>query len=101
RGPARSRGLFEVLLQALSNGALSREHRVGMATAAVCERSVRSFRHQLLLGGQSGSPTSRGNLLAESKGRNRTLFDHTRGSLGEKMSLKVSALLVNPACRAG
>jgi hypothetical protein len=29
------------------------------------------------------------------------LFDQTRRSLDEKISLKVSALLVNPACRAG
>jgi hypothetical protein len=38
---------------------------------------------------------------AESKSTNRIFFDPRKSSLDEKISLKVSVLLVNPACQAG
>ncbi len=38
---------------------------------------------------------------AVSKSANMTFFDATKSSLDEKISLKVNARLVNPACRAG
>ena len=38
---------------------------------------------------------------AVSKSANSTFVDATKSSLDEKISLNVSALLVNPACRAG
>jgi hypothetical protein len=62
---------------------------------------ARCFRHQLLLGCQRDSrnrePTGKGVL----KDARMTFLKAAKSSLDEKISLNVSALLVNPACRAG
>ena len=59
------------------------------------------FRHQVLLGRQSHCQAATLTDETESNSANRTSFDPTKNRLDEKISLRVNAPLVNPACRAG